>query len=194
MENIESTGMLNKITNALGNNALTIVYVLVGAAVFIGVSIYVYLYYIKPQFDKTFVENKEFVTEGSAASSMLAQEKGATFVLLKTTWCPYCKNLLKKGENRDDDGVWVQITNGQYNMTGKKTKSGHTIQFYEIDGDDKDNRESFEKKYNVEVDGYPTIYLIKDDQIIEFDAKPTVESIKNFVNSTLGGIMPEEDE
>tara|TARA_Y100000591_G_C21749929_1_gene654172 strand:+ start:231 stop:791 length:561 start_codon:yes stop_codon:yes gene_type:complete len=186
--------MLNKVTNALGNHGLTIVYVLIGAAVFIGVSIYVYLYYIKPQFDKTFVENKEFITEGSETSSSLVQEKGATFVLLKTTWCPYCKNLLKKGVKSDDSGVWVQITSGQNNMTGKKTKSGHTIQFYEIDGDDKDAVESFEKQYNVKVDGYPTIYLIKDDQIIEFDAKPTVESIKNFVESTLGGIMPEEDE
>ena len=35
------------------------------------------------------------------------------------------------------------------------------------------------------VDGYPTIKLVKGNQVIEYDAKPTLENLKEFLNSTL---------
>jgi hypothetical protein len=38
-------------------------------------------------------------------------------------------------------------------------------------------------KYNVE--GYPTIKLIKDGQVIEYDAKPSKETLTKFLNTVL---------
>ena len=38
-------------------------------------------------------------------------------------------------------------------------------------------------KYNVE--GYPTIKLLKDGQVIEYDAKPSKETLTQFLNTVL---------
>jgi protein-disulfide isomerase-like protein with CxxC motif len=38
-------------------------------------------------------------------------------------------------------------------------------------------------KYNVE--GYPTLKLLKDGQVIEYDAKPTKETLTQFLNTVL---------
>ena len=35
------------------------------------------------------------------------------------------------------------------------------------------------------VQGYPTLKLIKDGQVIDFDSKPTESSIVQFLNSVL---------
>ena len=35
------------------------------------------------------------------------------------------------------------------------------------------------------IDGYPTIILIKGDQVVEFDAKPNEKSLTEFINTTL---------
>jgi thioredoxin-like negative regulator of GroEL len=35
------------------------------------------------------------------------------------------------------------------------------------------------------VEGYPTIILVKDSQPINFDAKPTEETLNQFLNSVL---------
>ena len=39
------------------------------------------------------------------------------------------------------------------------------------------------KQYNIE--GYPTIKLLKDGQVIEFDAKPTQKTLDQFLNTVL---------
>jgi hypothetical protein len=38
-------------------------------------------------------------------------------------------------------------------------------------------------QYNIE--GFPTIKLLKDGQIIEYDAKPTKETLVQFLNTVL---------
>jgi thiol-disulfide isomerase/thioredoxin len=50
------------------------------------------------------------------------------------------------------------------------------LQFQEIDCD---AEESTASKYNVTK--YPTIKLVKDDTVIDFDAKPTVETLTRFL-------------
>ena len=35
------------------------------------------------------------------------------------------------------------------------------------------------------VEGYPTIKLVKGNQVIEYDAKPSIEHLTEFLNSTL---------
>ena len=38
-------------------------------------------------------------------------------------------------------------------------------------------------KYSI--DGYPTIKMVKDDQVIEFNAKAKFENIEKFLSSVL---------
>ena len=38
-------------------------------------------------------------------------------------------------------------------------------------------------KYNIE--GYPTIKLLKDGQVIEYDAKPSKDTLNQFLNTVL---------
>jgi hypothetical protein len=57
-----------------------------------------------------------------------------------------------------------------------KTYNGYVLQFQEIDCDVDETTAS---KYNVTK--YPTIKLVKDDTVIDFDAKPTVDTLTRFL-------------
>ena len=47
--------------------------------------------------------------------------------------------------------------------------------------------ENFENKYlnGKKIDGFPSIYMIKNDQVIEYEAKPNLEILKNFIESVV---------
>jgi thiol-disulfide isomerase/thioredoxin len=83
-----------------------------------------------------------------------------------TTWCPYCKKSRVEWDKFKAE--W-----------GHKTYNGYVLQFQEIDCD---VSESTAEKYNVTK--YPTIKLIKDDTVIDFDAKPTVDSLTRFLSAS----------
>lgn len=90
----------------------------------------------------------------------------ADFYYFYTTWCPYCKKSMVEWKKFKQE--WDQ-----------KTYQGYTLQFHEVDCD---IQESLANKYNVTQ--YPTIKLIKDNTIIDFDAKPTIHSLTSFLNSS----------
>ena len=54
------------------------------------------------------------------------------------------------------------------------------IIFREVDCD---KEESIANEYKVE--GYPTIKMVKDGEVIEYDAKPKYDTLVQFLNSTL---------
>ena len=47
--------------------------------------------------------------------------------------------------------------------------------------------EKFEDKYlnGKKIDGYPSIYMVKDSQVIEYEAKPDANTLTEFINSVL---------
>ena len=64
------------------------------------------------------------------------------------------------------------------------TINGYKIVFTEIDcSEESAEVEKLMNQYNIE--GYPTIKLLKDGQIIEYDAKPSKETITKFLNTVL---------
>ena len=65
--------------------------------------------------------------------------------------------------------------------TGKQI-NGYNINFIKIDCENTSNA-VIVSKYNVE--GYPTIKLLKDGQIIEYDAKPSKDTLTQFLNTVL---------
>jgi thiol-disulfide isomerase/thioredoxin len=92
-------------------------------------------------------------------------EKVCELFYFYTSWCPYCKKAAVE---------WNKFKNEWDN----KKYNGYTLHFQEIDCD---VNETFANKYNVTK--YPTIKLIKDNIVIDFDAKPTVESLTHFLSS-----------
>jgi thiol-disulfide isomerase/thioredoxin len=104
-----------------------------------------------------FLLNKKKTTSGT---------KYADFYYFYTTWCPYCKKSMVE---------WIKFKQ-EWNQ---KTYQGYTLQFHEVDCD---IQESLANKYNVTQ--YPTIKLIKNGTIIDFDAKPTISTLTSFLNSS----------
>lgn len=94
------------------------------------------------------------------------EEKTCELMFFHTTWCPYSKKSMIE---------WNKFKS-EWNH---KKIDGYDIIFQEIDCD---INEAVANKYNVEK--YPTIKLLKDDSIIDFDAKPTVHTLTQFLNSS----------
>ena len=84
-----------------------------------------------------------------------------------TQWCPYC---------RKSRPAWDEF---KHQWEGK-AYNGHELFFTEIDCD---RQEAIANQY--QVNDYPTIKLLKGNDIIEFDAKPTVDSLNQFLSSCL---------
>ena len=47
--------------------------------------------------------------------------------------------------------------------------------------------ENFENNFlnGKKIDGFPSIYMVKNDQVIEYEAKPNTEILKKFIESVL---------
>ena len=143
--------------NLFSNKYLTIVLILL---IFLGISIYVYYTYVLPKLDKKYVDNKEYVEE-------VEEKKVADLYYFYTTWCPYCKKARPEWDAFKDEYK-------------DKTVKGWKINFIEIDCEEQDEVAS---KFGV--NEYPTIKLIRNDQIIEYDAKPKAETLMEFINKML---------
>jgi len=170
--------MLDKLQSMIGGANFKLDWkfflIILSVAVLIGAIIYVYQNYVAPKLDPTYVANKEFTQgDGSGDNSKIAH-----IYLFSTTWCPHCRSLKK-------DGVWDDFT--QKNQG--KTVNGYTLNIQEIDcSNDKDAEiKSTLDKFNV--DGFPSIKLLKDgddpSQAIDFDAKPQIDSLNQFVSTVL---------
>jgi thiol-disulfide isomerase/thioredoxin len=92
-------------------------------------------------------------------------------MLFYVDWCPHCKTA-----KPDWDEVKTQFQN--------KTINGYKVIFTEINCTTE--TEEVEKLMNkFKVEGYPTIKLIKDGQVIEYDAKPSKDTLIQFLNTVL---------
>lgn len=127
--------------------------------VFIAVSYYVYTTYVQPSINPAYVENSEFVQEGPP--------KEAELYFFYTEWCPHCKNAKPE---------WAKLKDEYANKTINNT----SIIFREVDCD---KEEKIADEFNV--DGYPTVKLVKNSEVIEYNAKPNYETLVEFLHSTL---------
>ena len=98
----------------------------------------------------------------SVTTSPDGESKQCEMIYFYTTWCPYCKRARPE---------WDEFKN---ECAGKKI-NGYIITFTEVDCD---INESTANKY--EVKSYPTIKLIKEGEVFEFDARPTTEALTQF--------------
>lgn len=97
--------------------------------------------------------------------------KTATLYFFYATWCTFSMSALPE---------WNRIVE---KYDGNQV-NGYHIQCIGIDCTNETIEiESQMKKYNIE--GFPTLKLIKDDHIVEFDAKATYENMQDFIKSVL---------
>jgi thiol-disulfide isomerase/thioredoxin len=130
---------------------------------FIALAIYIYKEYVAPRMNPSYVANKEFVSEQDGDGD----KDVADLYLFYTTWCPHCKTTKP---------IWQKLKD----QVGDAGVNGVKINFIEIDCDkDKDTANKFK------VEGYPTIKMVHNNQIIEYDAKPNLETLNQFLNTSL---------
>ena len=110
--------------------------------------------------------NMEFVDSSEGMSG-----KEAEIMLFYVDWCPHCKTAKPE---------WEQVK-AEYDG---KNVNGYIITFTEINCTNE--TAEVEKMVNsYKIDGYPTIKLLKDGTVIEYDAKPTKETLTQFLNTVL---------
>jgi thiol-disulfide isomerase/thioredoxin len=158
----ESNGLLSKMMTAGGNISTNTFIIMFVVVVFICIGIY-YYYYGSSSSSQMYYSNHE----GKPKSS----SKEAEILLFYVDWCPHCKTAKP---------AWEEIK-AQYE---NKTINGYTVMFTEINcTEETDEITQMMNKYNIE--GFPTIKLLKDGQVIEYDAKPTKDTLDQFLNTVL---------
>ena len=146
--------------NKLFKNKFNIMIILSIILIFIGISIYYYNHFVKPKLNQIYVDNKEFVNKKEKNSDP------STLYFFYTTWCPHCKVAKPHWKNLKE-------------KTGGVVKETKII-FKEIDCDtDTDTAEQFK------IEGYPTIKLVHNNKIYNYDAKPNTDTLYQFLNSVI---------
>ena len=112
---------------------------------------------------KTKIGNGEEVTSGSS--------KDAEIMFFYANWCPHCKAAKPH---------WKEIKD-QYQ--GKEV-NGYTLVFTDVDCTE-ETPEIKDKTSEYDIEGYATIKLVKDGQVIDYDAKPTKETLEKFITTVL---------
>ena len=135
--------------------------VLACAMLFICVAIYVYFVYIRPKFSNQYAANKEYIEDTGS------EDNYADLYFFYTSWCPHCKTAFP---------IWNDLKE----EIGDSGVNGTKIKFIEIDCD---KEAAVAEKFKVE--GYPTIKLVNKKQIIEYDAKPDLDTLKIFLEKSL---------
>ena len=133
------------------------------SAIFIAVAIWMYYTYVVPRVNASYVPNKEYVKNHKKKNSDTAD-----LYLFYTTWCPHCKTAKP---------VWDDFK--EYIGT-KGHSSGVKVNFIEVDCEQ--DRKTADK-FNVS--GYPTIKLLYNDKVIEYDAKPNKTNLQQFLDESL---------
>jgi thiol-disulfide isomerase/thioredoxin len=161
----ESSSIFSRVMSA-GSALNTNTMLIIGAVVlFAGLAVFYYFYYIAPASKSTYHANSEQIPTGSSSNNT------AELMFFYANWCPHCKAAKP---------IWNDLKAEYEN----KTINGYKIIFTEVDCSEETSEvEKLMNQYNIE--GYPTIKLIKDGQVIEYDAKPSKETLTKFLNTVL---------
>ena len=164
----DDSGFMSKIKSAGSAFSMTTVMYIVAAILFILIAVFIYYQYVKPTLSTSYSSNRENQQgEGGVGGST----NEAELMFFYTDWCPHCKTA------KPD---WAEVKAEYEN----KTINGYRIIFTEVNCTTESTEvEQLMNKYKIE--GYPTIKLLKDGQIIEYDAKPSKDTIIQFLNTVL---------
>lgn len=134
------------------------IFIFACSLIFIFAAYFVYHRYIIPRIDAKYVENKEYV--GEIANEDISHPNIDVY-FFHTSWCPHCKSAFP---------IWNKL----------KEQGFKNINFIDVDCD-----EDTQTADKFKIEGYPTIKLVKNNKIIEYDAKPDLETLITFIKTSL---------
>jgi thiol-disulfide isomerase/thioredoxin len=161
-----ASSTMSSVTSAISGNAKTIIIVLVIVAALGGVLYYMITNDMIPGMNK-FFSSAQGVTpapDGIGAND----DNVAQLYLFKVDWCPHCKTAKP---------VFDEV---ETELNGRLINDKYTVVFKTVDCE---GEPDMADKFKIE--GFPTIKLVKDGQVIEYDAKPDKEKIKEFLETVL---------
>lgn len=131
---------------------------------------FIYVKYVVPLINKTDSANLEHNTKKDGI-----QQKNVEVMFFFADWCPHCKKAKPH---------WNALKNSE--TVGKgKVVNGYSILYTEVDCTNDKDPAVQEKLNKFKVEGFPTIKLIKGNEVIEFDAQPEAETLEQFIITTL---------
>lgn len=130
-------------------------------AIFIASTMFAYNRFIKPKMNPDYVDNREFSNKAVDANPE------AVIYYFTASWCPVSKRVFPEWEKfvAEYDGKNI----GKYVLRSRVV--------------DCEKEQELADKANIE--GYPTVKLMYDNQVVEYDANVKYETLVEFVNSSL---------
>jgi len=159
------TNYMNKLKNFTSSISMKTILIFLVILLFLGIGIYIYIKQVKSKFTTNYSANNEhtFSNNGQAGEAEL--------LLFYADWCPHCKTAKP---------IWEEIK-AEFES---KTINGYSIVFTEINCTTE--TPEVEKMMNTyKVEGFPTIKLLKNGQVIEYDAKPNKATLQQFLNTAI---------
>jgi len=160
MSSTSSSSFLNKLKDFISKLKLKSILVFILIVFLLIIIYYIYTKYFSNGLGKT-IENMENPSG----------DKNAELMLFHVDWCPHCKTAKPE---------WEQVKAEYQN----KSINGYKVMFTEINCTD-ETPEKVKMIETYKIEGYPTIKLVKDNQVIDFDAKPTKDTLTKFLNTVL---------
>jgi thiol-disulfide isomerase/thioredoxin len=143
-------------------------FIIGGILLLLIISAFIIYYYVVPAFSNKGVKYNHNNEHGTGEN---VGDKTAELLFFYANWCPHCKTAKP---------VWNELKE----TYSDRVVNGYTIVFTDVDcSEENDTAEQLMNRYNVE--GFPTIKLVKDGQVIEYDAKPTKDLLEQFLNTVL---------
>ena len=157
--------IISRMQNAGSNLSSTTITIIAVVILFGILAAFYYFYYLAPQMNAQYKPNSEHVGAGTDES------KNAELLFFYADWCPHCKTAKP---------IWNDLKSEYQN----KTINGYRVVFTEVNCSEETTEvDKMMNQYNIE--GYPTLKLIKDGQVIEYDAKPSKDTLTQFLNTVL---------
>ena len=160
-----ASSAMSTIGATLSANSKYIIIAVVILAVISGILYYVISNNMVPGLNKFFQQSqgKSVTADGEDAIG----DKSAQLYLFKVDWCPHCKKAKP---------VFDEV---EKELKGRPI-NGYVVSFKTVDCEaEPDMADKFK------VEGYPTIKLVKDGEVIEYDAKPEKDKILEFLETVL---------
>ena len=164
--NVQNTSSyLTSFNQSVNNNKYTIIAFLFLLLLTFGIY-YVYIKYYSTKLLELYKPNNEKMPEWTKDN-----KNEVELLFFFASWCPHCKTAKPEWEK----------AKAEYN---NNNVNGYNIIFSEVDCTHPDSKTtSMMDKYNIE--GFPTIILLKNNEVITYDAKVTYDHLSQFLKSAL---------
>jgi len=133
-------------------------------------TLYAYNYFYLPnEQNKKF---KQLPNDPAGESYAYGSGKSVNIIYFSVDWCPHCKN------SQND---WTNFA-ANYN---NRVMNGYTITCEQKNCTDSKDPKTKLAIDQYDIKGYPTVKMVKDGKVIDFDAKVTNSSLTKFVENVI---------